>query len=100
MNTLHKYNIINILDLLAIEKEGALQQRLSSFSCPINAEIEDFIKYKALDFAKRKLSITYLILDETANLLGYFTLTHKSNRGQGRESFQYRPPKTFCSLKI
>lgn len=83
MNTLHKYNIINILDLLAIEKEGALQQRLSSFSCPINTEIEDFIKYKALDFAKRKLSITYLILDETANLLGYFTLTHKAIEVRG-----------------
>ena len=78
MNDIHKRNVINILDLLMIEGEETLLQRLSSFSCPINPEIEDFIHYKAIDFARRKLSITYLILDETAKLLGFFTLTHKA----------------------
>ena len=45
----------------------------------MNPEIEDFIHGKAIDFAKRKLSITYLLTDvDDGQLLGYFTLTHKA----------------------
>ena len=44
-----------------------------------NSEIEEFIRDKAIDFAKQKLSITYLIIDtDSGVILGYFTLTHKS----------------------
>ncbi len=43
-----------------------------------NDEIEVFLKCKALDFARRKCSITYLVLDEETRLLGYFTLAHKN----------------------
>ena len=42
-------------------------------------EIDNFIKKNAIDFAKRRVSITYLISDAADGaLLGYFTLTHKS----------------------
>jgi hypothetical protein len=52
---------------------------LATFSSPHNPSIEDFIHNKAIDFAKGKLSVTYLVNDkDTGNILGYFTLTHKS----------------------
>ena len=71
--------IENILDMIENGGENELLNDLSAFSSPLNPEIEEFIRSKAIDFAKRKLSITYLVNDLTdGNILGYFTLTHKS----------------------
>ena len=72
-------NVTNILDELEFVGEAALKEDLASFSCDVNDEIEEFIKEKAIDFAKRKLSITYIVNDtDDGAILGYFTLTHKS----------------------
>ena len=58
--------------------EDALKTILDSFDCRYNAEVNDFLKTKALDFTRRKVSITHLLFDEqTRDLLGYFTLAHK-----------------------
>ncbi len=71
--------VINILDSIKENGEVEIEEDLSLFSCNINKEIEDFIRYKAIDFARRKLSITYLVYDTNdSQLLGYFTLTHKA----------------------
>jgi hypothetical protein len=69
--------VINILDLLESVGEDEVNRILSDFSCPRNAEIEDFIRRSAVGFAKRKMSITYLVFDDQACLSAYFTLTHK-----------------------
>lgn len=98
-------SVTNILDELEFVGEAALNDDLSSFSCDINKEIEEFIKDKAIDFAKRKLSITYIVSDtDDGAVLGYFTLTHKSillnNKGlsntvQGKlERYSRRDKKT------
>ncbi|MCD8363534.1 MAG: GNAT family acetyltransferase [Lachnospiraceae bacterium] len=55
---------------------------LSDFSCEYsdgvrNLEIEGFLKRNAIEFSRRKMSITYLVMDEKFRLAGYFTLTHK-----------------------
>jgi len=72
-------SIRNILDFLEEEGEDFLKQSLVSFSCDINMEIEKFLRERAIDFAKRRLSITYLVTDaEDGEILGYFTLTHKA----------------------
>ena len=64
----------NILDIIENDGEIALQEDLSAFSSSVNSEIEDFIHSKAIDFAKRKFSITYLLTDvDDGQLLGYFT---------------------------
>ena len=69
----------NILDMIENSGENDLSNDLSAFSSPLNPEIEGFIREKAIDFAKRKLSITYLVNDlSDGSILGYFTLTHKS----------------------
>lgn len=73
---------VNILDMLKAIGEEELLRFLSDFSCPLNIEVEDFVRNKALDFAKRKLSITYLVMkkmnEEKNVLVGIYTLSHKA----------------------
>lgn len=73
-----KYTVMNILDLIDSVGEDEVKNGLSSFLCPLNGEIENFIHKNAIEFAKRKLSITYLLLDNIDGAIaGYFTLAHK-----------------------
>ena len=70
---------INIIDELELSGEEKLRENLSTFSCRVNPAIESFIRNRAIDFAKRKLSITYLLNDfDDDKILGYFALTHKA----------------------
>ena len=51
--------------------EAALSSTLSGFAVPMNAEVEDFIRNKALQATKLKSSISYLVVDEDlADVLG------------------------------
>ncbi len=72
------YKIVSIPDLLELKGEEWTQKVIAGFSCAKNEEIEYFLKTDAVEFAKRKMSITYLVFDEAVNLAAYFTLTHKS----------------------
>ncbi len=74
------YLAAHILDLLNIvEEEESLTQLLMRFSSPQNAEIENFIHCKSVEFAQKKLSMTHLVFDNSdGNFVGFFTLTHKS----------------------
>ncbi|MBO6229124.1 MAG: GNAT family acetyltransferase [Ruminiclostridium sp.] len=76
---MNNQSIINILDLLDSLGEDTVNAILSDFSCPKNPEIEDFLRKNAVEFAKRKMSITYLVFDENKRFTAYFTLTHKSS---------------------
>ena len=75
---MHSNTVINILDMLDSIGEDAVKEIISDFSCPLNNEIEYFLFNNAIDFAKRKMSVTYLVFDEINRLTGYFTLTHKT----------------------
>lgn len=69
---------VNILDLLNIDGGEKLEKILSSFSCPLNKEIEEFIINDAIIFAQKKIAITHLIFDDVDyKLLGFYTLTNK-----------------------
>ena len=58
--------------------EAVLSATLSSFAVPLNSEVEDFIRKKALQATKLKSSISYLVIDEDlADVVGYFTLLVK-----------------------
>ncbi len=71
--------IENILDLIENYGEDEVDTILSDFSCPINSDIEIFLRDKAIEFAKQKIAITYLVSDDTnGNMLGYFTLANKA----------------------
>ena len=69
---------VNILDMVNAIGEDGVSRVLSDFSCPKNPEIEHFVKQNALEFAKRKMSITYLVVDNEGNLVAIFALTHKA----------------------
>ena len=74
-----RIKVTNILDSLDLLGEENLKIELSRFVSAKNPDIEEFIKEKAIEFAKGKLSITYILSDmEDGAMLGYFTLTHKS----------------------
>lgn len=73
---------INLKDILHDESlgESAAKSILSSFSCPLNPDVEHFLKNVAIEFTKQSISSTYLIMasykDEYV-LVGYFTLANK-----------------------
>ncbi len=73
----------NIRDFIKQDKdgvigEGDLRKFLSDFICPINRDVEEFLKNDAVEFAKKNQSVTYLVLsEEDGDILGYFTLTIK-----------------------
>ena len=74
--------VLNIREYLENEDkrlgEETLLQLLSEFSCPLNPEVERFLKEQAILFAKKHQAVTYLVLSlEDAELLGYFSITIK-----------------------
>ena len=45
----------------------------------LNPDIEHFIRYNAIPFARQKISVSYIVGDEEDGaVLGYFTLAHKA----------------------
>ena len=71
------FYVVNIIDLLDSVGEEEVRTALSDFKCEKNSEIENFLKNNAVDFARRKISVTHLILDDDGQIAAYFTLTHK-----------------------
>lgn len=70
------------MDFINMVGEEAVKDLFSDFSCEYkeglhNNEVELFLKKNSVEFSKRKMSITYLVLDELDQVTGYFTLTHK-----------------------
>ncbi len=78
-----QFTTINILDMLETFGESELNLILSDFSCSKNAEIEHFIRHNAVEFAKKKISVTYLIVNENGRIAAIFTLAHKAVKIHG-----------------
>ncbi len=74
---MNNFYTVNILDLIETVGEEETKVILSDFKCSINSEIEEFLHKSAIEFAKRKMSITYLVIDNIGQVIAYFTLTHK-----------------------
>lgn len=81
--------VSNIRDMISDEQEDLVKAYIETFSCEVkqedgsktslNPDIEHFLKVDAIQFAKMKTAITYLVFDvEDGALLGYFALTHKA----------------------
>ena len=82
MQPANNFIVLNIREYLASEDkrlgEDKLVQLLSEFSCPLNPDVERFLKQQAIEFAKKQQAVTYLVLSlEDAELLGYFSITIK-----------------------
>ena len=83
-----KIIISNIRDMLANNQEDMIRAYIATFSCEaekedgtkesLNPDIERFLSANAIQFAKMKTAMTYLVIDEEDGaLLGYFSLAHK-----------------------
>lgn len=73
---------INLSDILKEMGEDEARKILSSFSCPMNKDVENFLKFKAIEFSKRDFSKTHLVFwasdDGTEKeLVGYYTIASK-----------------------
>ena len=71
---------INILDMMEMYGEDSCKSILSTFICPLNLDVEDFIRNKAVEFARQRIAITFLVFKESKNgsaLVGYYTLANK-----------------------
>ena len=71
------FSTFNIFDLLETGGADKLATLLSGFSCPVNPEIERFVVQNAIDFARKKISISYFVLNSLHEIVGFFALTHK-----------------------
>ena len=69
-----------VITLRQFEAAGGLSGGYSfeDFSCPLNLEVQDFLRKKAVQSSHLGASMTYLVYDNrTSLLLGYFTLVLK-----------------------
>ena len=74
------YKIVNLKMMVEELGEGRASQFLSSFSCPLNEDVETFLRRKAIEFAKQGFSQTHIVLasyKKKPELAGYFTLANK-----------------------
>ena len=74
------YKIVN-LNLMTQELgEEKTKGHLSKFSCPLNQDVEQFLRQKAIEFSKQGLAQTHLVYASykgEATLAGYFSLANK-----------------------
>ena len=54
-----------------------LQDIISSFSCTPNEDVEKFLHKNAIEFTKKKQSVTYCVLNDVHEIVGYYALTIK-----------------------
>ena len=78
-----KYIQINLNDIIKGIGEDGTKRILSSFSCPLNKDVENFFKYKAIEFSKRDFAKTHLVFwcpedPSQKELVGYYTIAPKS----------------------
>lgn len=74
------YVIVNLKDMVDQVGENETKTILSTFSCPLNRDVEMFIKSKAIVFAMQDIAPTQLVFMPFQGqpvLVGYFTLANK-----------------------
>ncbi len=72
---------VNLCDMISQLGEERTKNILSSFSCPLNPDVEEFLKFKAIEFSKRDLARVHLVFwqsEEEKELVGYYTLSIKT----------------------
>lgn len=78
---IHGYKLVNLRTLVDEMGEEFAKNYLSDFSCPLNRDVEAFLKEKAIDFSLQGLSQTHLVMASHKRnpvLVGYFTLANKN----------------------
>jgi hypothetical protein len=74
------YQIFHLEDMIKELGENRVKSMLSTFSCPQNKDVEDFIRVKAITFEKQSMARTHLIFTSFRGeivLAAFFALTNK-----------------------
>ena len=74
------YTQINILQISEMMGEAFLHSIVSDFSCPLNGDVEHFLKVKAEVFARQGIAATHMVFasyQDKPVLVGYYTLANK-----------------------
>lgn len=74
------YIQVNLIEMISSLGEDKAKEILSNFSCPLNKDVELFLKHKAIEFSKQGIAITYLVFTSYKSeylLSGYYTLSTK-----------------------
>lgn len=74
------YKILNLKMMVEELGEERVKSLLSSFSCPLNEDVEKFLRQKAIEFAKQGFSQTHIVYASykgRPEIAGYFTLANK-----------------------
>ena len=77
------YILVNLKDLIDEVGEKDARAILSSFSCPMNLDVQNFLRNNAVVFAKQGIAPTHLVFTSFKKepvLIGYFTLANKTIR--------------------
>lgn len=77
------YNVINLEDIYNSIGEKGVRNILDDFECPLNKDVEYFIKQKSIEFSKQGIAKTYIISTSYKDkqvIVGYFSLTEKVTR--------------------
>lgn len=67
------YTVVPLLNLIQKLNKEEINELLSNFACPLDKNIEEFVRMKAYDFEYHDLSRTYLIYNKK-ELCGIFSL--------------------------
>lgn len=74
------YSLVNLVNFLDALGEERVKGFLSDFSCPMNPDVEYFLRAKAIEFSKRGFAQTHLVFASYRDkpvLVGYFSLASK-----------------------
>lgn len=73
------YFVLNIREFLGSPAENDLSILRNQFQCPLNKDIEGFLKNSAVVFARKNQAVSYLVFSKkNGSLLGYFSLAIKT----------------------
>ena len=71
---------VNLLDMISELGESQTQKIISQFSCPLNPDVERFLKKSAIPFAQQSITSTHLIFTSYKGelvLIAYYACANK-----------------------
>lgn len=71
---------INLRTYIEAVGDNEAKNQLASFLCPMNADVQEFLRVKAFEFSKQGITQTHLVFASYQSvpvLVGYYSLTNK-----------------------
>lgn len=81
MAKLTGYWQVNLIEVLKAVGKDVAQRQLSDFSCPVNPDIEDFARNKAIIFPQQGIASTHMVFTSYMDkdvFIGFYALTNKA----------------------